>query len=537
VVRERIWGLYRGNWNSIIVDDAFSHPAKYARDMIYWLVRTGIERGWWTPGETTLLDPFAGVALGGLASAAHGLSWTGVELEQRFVDLGNENIQLHREQWERMGLPIPRLIQGDSRRLTEIVGEIGGGLTSPPYAESLQNAGTERATLKGSDSGMPKDYGTTSGQLGAMPEGKLGGMLSPPFSPAGNQPRIGQGARNELAKEGKIPEAQGLDDPANIARLPIGGVDTRAKRDYTYYVCLGCILAAIAESQSADEVGGVSPAIPSMSVKHSEEGRSQSGGRPRSRRDTTTSQTHSTSPRTAITGKVEEIVGAVTHGESSGERLLNETATLVEELARTPTFSQYITSRVRMKLVDNGITASKISLHSVSPVTEDSTGGSCELCGASDVVLKLKGEATAKPAITANDLIGTSDSIGGERRTQVGGTDIPPEDYWSACSSIYQQLYDLFSPNSYLAIIVKPFVRNKTLVDLPAMTLDLLVQIGFSPVTWFDMMLTGRGKQLSMMPEQVPDYEWKRASFFRRLAESKGSPKIDAEVTLVVRKA
>ena len=49
---------------------------------------------------------------------------------------------------------------------------------------------------------------------------------------------------------------------------------------------------------------------------------------------------------------------------------------------------------------------------------------------------------------------------------------------------VYQQLYDLFPVNGHLAVVVKPFVRNKKLVDLPQMTLDLLVAIGWEPVTW-----------------------------------------------------
>ena len=104
---------------------------------------------------------------------------------------------------------------------------------------------------------------------------------------------------------------------------------------------------------------------------------------------------------------------------------------------------------------------------------------------------------------------------------------------------------DLIVPDAYshpakfsrkLAWVVKPFVRNKKLVDLPAMTLDLMLSQGWELVTWVDAMLIAEGVQASGFPEMVPDYQKKRVSFFRRLAERKGSPRIDAETVLVVRK-
>ena len=38
------------------------------------------------------------------------------------------------------------------------------------------------------------------------------------------------------------------------------------------------------------------------------------------------------------------------------------------------------------------------------------------------------------------------------------------------------------------------------------------------------------------MVEEVPEYQKARKSFFRRLAEKKGSPRIDEEVVLVVKR-
>ncbi|MCX6023326.1 MAG: hypothetical protein NTZ05_16680 [Chloroflexi bacterium] len=106
------------------------------------------------------------------------------------------------------------------------------------------------------------------------------------------------------------------------------------------------------------------------------------------------------------------------------------------------------------------------------------------------------------------------------------------ETYWSAIACILEQLWELLPPGGHVAWVVKAFVRNRQLVDLPAMSLRLMESL----VCWIDAMQVAEAKQFSLMPEIVPHYRKSRKSFFRRNAEAKGSPAIDAEVVLVVRK-
>ena len=86
----------------IIVPDAFAHPAKFSRALIRRIYEHILERGYITSGDT-IVDPFGGAALGALHAMQNGLHWTGVELEEKFVDLGTQNISL----WNRRfsGLP------------------------------------------------------------------------------------------------------------------------------------------------------------------------------------------------------------------------------------------------------------------------------------------------------------------------------------------------------------------------------------------------------------------------------------------------
>jgi hypothetical protein len=134
------YGLYSDGWRGEIVKEAFVHPAKYARGLIRHIYRHLIDEGWLHEGDT-VLDPFGGVALGGLDAMRHGLHWVGIELEQRFVDLGNQNIELWNSRYEGK-LPhwgTARLFQGDSRNLVDIVGvsAYGGELTAAEYPRSV----------------------------------------------------------------------------------------------------------------------------------------------------------------------------------------------------------------------------------------------------------------------------------------------------------------------------------------------------------------------------------------------------------------
>ena len=80
--------------------------------------------GWVERGDL-VVDPFGGVACGGVVCGYQGLRWVGCELEPRFVALGNQNIDLHRARMEQAGDPVPVLLQGDSRRLSEVLSGAG----------------------------------------------------------------------------------------------------------------------------------------------------------------------------------------------------------------------------------------------------------------------------------------------------------------------------------------------------------------------------------------------------------------------------
>lgn len=81
-------GCFGSGWNSLITPESYSHPAKFSRALIERIYQHALAEGWLVPGESTVLDPFGGVALGAHGAVRHRLRWIGIELEQPFTDLG-----------------------------------------------------------------------------------------------------------------------------------------------------------------------------------------------------------------------------------------------------------------------------------------------------------------------------------------------------------------------------------------------------------------------------------------------------------------
>lgn len=194
-------GCYDGSWQSApLVAGAYAHPAKVSFNLAERIYRHMLTEGWLRPGDA-VLDPFGGIGGFAFHAALYGMHWTGVELEQKFVDLGGQNLELWRSRYAPHfpGYGTARLVQGDSRRLVEVVAGVGGIVSSPPYAASVnQGDGANDADARmdrKADAGVDvtqavnrggpnsvlnraQSYGTTPGQLGAMPAGVVS---NPPY--------------------------------------------------------------------------------------------------------------------------------------------------------------------------------------------------------------------------------------------------------------------------------------------------------------------------------------------------------------------
>lgn len=485
---EQVYGLYGKNWKGLVVPEAMSHPAKFSRKLVYWIITTGLERGWWDYGDT-ILDPFGGVGLGGIAASDYFLTWLGVELEPKFVALAEENFALNRQRWLKDGAPMPIIIQGDSRELGEIVPAALEYMviTSPPFMGSRLTtdkkfiAAIERDQRNGSrfqggfEGGADSGYGSTSGQIGVMPEGNIAVLTSPPYVDT-----IHTGEQTDKARERKA------------ERFTRGEFHTTRPDIFTSQKNVGA--RAMFTSDYGEEEGQIG------AMKEGDLGVITSP--PFSQPDT-----RDRSP--VQEGSISDFMARATTVDSQGSS--------PENIARLGG----ITSPPYGNRQGNEDTAG-----SVKEGMNDTYGGSPGQIAAltsppyEGQIIRKRSSAGDDERLEAKGLTGhdfgkrdglmitdaygdTKDNLGNQKG----------ETYWDAVAQVYQQMYDLFSPGSHAAIVVKSFVRKKQIVDLPQMTLDLLTHIGFEPVSWIETMLTSSKSKIENGHER-PEKEWK--AFFKR---------------------
>src|ERR1700723_294595 len=133
-----LWNsCYSESWDGLIVPEAFPHPAKMARGLVVRIFDHCFERGYLRRGDT-VVDCFGGIGSTLIEAAHRGLHAFAVEIEPRFILLGQQNLALHRRVWELSGDPLPVLVQGDSRRLCELLAPVMANacIGSPPFADS-----------------------------------------------------------------------------------------------------------------------------------------------------------------------------------------------------------------------------------------------------------------------------------------------------------------------------------------------------------------------------------------------------------------
>jgi hypothetical protein len=108
------------------------------------------------------------------------------------------------------------------------------------------------------------------------------------------------------------------------------------------------------------------------------------------------------------------------------------------------------------------------------------------------------------------------------------------ETFWTAARDIVSQCYQILKPGGVAVWVVKDFVRNKKIVPFCADWKKLCLACGFEFLHEHHAMLVKSRQKMTLGgPVTI---EKKKCSFFRRLAEKKGSPKIDWEVVLCVKK-
>ncbi len=107
--------------------------------------------------------------------------------------------------------------------------------------------------------------------------------------------------------------------------------------------------------------------------------------------------------------------------------------------------------------------------------------------------------------------------------------------FWQAAKTIVEQCHQILKPGGHAIWVVKSFVRKGKIVDFPGDWQRLCESVGFKTVCVHHAMLVKETSHKTLFGHTETKRK-ERKSFFRRLAESKGSPPIDYEVVLCMTK-
>ena len=121
----------------------------------------------------------------------------------------------------------------------------------------------------------------------------------------------------------------------------------------------------------------------------------------------------------------------------------------------------------------------------------------------------------------------------GESDGQLGHT--TGDTFWTAAREIVQQCHAILKPGGIAVWVCKDFVRAGKRVPFSDDWRRMCEACGFETLEWIKASLIKREEQPGLFGEPVVKERAKK-SFFRRLAEAKGSPRIDHEDVLIMQK-
>jgi DNA modification methylase len=523
MVEEISWyDCYEDSWKGHIVREAFRHPAKFARGLIRRIVAFGLERGYWRKGDT-IGDPFGGVALGGIVAAQAGLCWVGVELEPPFVGLGRRNIELYRRELEAFGDPPPVLLQGDSRGFAALVREqLRSVLTSPPYAGGGEVLGGHNGIdYSRSASGGRKDspgrracgenYGASPGQIAKLPTGEADGAItSPPYNPNERSDRTTE-RRDEKTghRQGKgcfrTSEAYGT-EPGQIGALPAGSLD----HVVTSPPYAESIKGDHGERETAEETAK-SRRTPGGSLGQSQRhgGYGSTEGNIGNLKEGALDAAITSPPFLETPGgKADPVAGWKTEGgisrpcdSADGYKTIFKDSDTPGQIGAMPAGD-----------LDAAVTSPPFTPSQEQPCASQSQA-------LRDYHAMTRGDGTKYDK---------------EMRSEGNIAQEAPETYWQAMAQVYAQCHLALKPGGTMAVVVKSYVKQGKVVDLPEQTCRLLEALGFEVFLRVRAWLVKETKERTLFGTKV--VRKSRKSFFRRLQEKRGAPRIDFEEVIFCRK-
>jgi DNA modification methylase len=225
-----------------LLSHSVGHPAKMNTRLTEFLILELTK-----PGEI-ILDPMSGTAQTGLIASVNSRNAVCVELETKFHNWQLEaksKLEAYQTFTVKGSLSC---IQGDARKLSELLQTVDAVVTSPPYSDmkkgkfdpedwanrmekfgSTPESRRERHTpgrLKGAQS-MSEGYSKSPDNIGNLPMGEIDAVItSPPYAQVVSKKHGGTDPNPNMAGGSDIISLGYSDNPANIGNLPIDAIIT-----------------------------------------------------------------------------------------------------------------------------------------------------------------------------------------------------------------------------------------------------------------------------------------------------------------------
>ena len=495
------------------VQESFVHPAKMDVVLCHKIIETYTE-----PGET-VLDPMSGIFTTGIEAMLLGRNAVGVELEDKFVKLSEQNIELIEKAQTLTPKGKAVVIKGDSRELSKLLGEKADvAVFSPPYAESLSEKAGGMAGEWDKDGTcikkkLPSPYSANNANIGNLKYGKPVDAIvtSPPFAEAQRGGGIAKhgydGPKHTktdlVGRRSYMPENVG-DGEGNIARMPYGKVDT--------------IVTSPPYAPMGDRQNGKK--IAKSLAKHDAIRGFAAGGSFRGSYGTD-DRRNVGNPRKY--GRVDAVITSPPYSESMSKK--RKGYTTHPELSKTRHMglgsSDENIGNLRHGKVDSIIT---------SPPYEESMGKKHHSPRADQIAEEKSLPTTYTERV---DTIVTSPPYEGSleatsrhtkggipaRDKQLGQTGFYPsenpenignlknETYLEAMFQVYRECYKTLKPGGKMVLVIKDFVRAKKVVRLDLDTKRLCEAVGFRWVETKLFKLPGRSFWRTLYARKYPEVD------------------------------
>lgn len=134
----------------------------------------------------------------------------------------------------------------------------------------------------------------------------------------------------------------------------------------------------------------------------------------------------------------------------------------------------------------------------------------------------------ADKAILDRHAAGNASAGYGDADGNMGST--TPDDFWTSAKIILEQVYQILEPGGHACWVVKDYVKGGKKVPFCTQWRALCESVGFVTIHEHHAMLVKNiGLKTTTLEGETVSKEKSSKSFFRRIAEKKGSPPIDFE--------